>query len=127
MVLSNRTIGLLVAVLAVGLVAAGCGGGGAAPSGGETGGGQQLTVELSSFAFEPSQITLQQGREVKVTLVSKDIEHTFTVPDLGIDFPVGAGGTKTVSFTPQQTGTFKLLCIIPGHTEAGMVGSVTVQ
>jgi uncharacterized cupredoxin-like copper-binding protein len=38
-----------------------------------------------------------------------------------------AGGTATIDFTPTQAGTFDFACNLPGHKEAGMVGTFVVQ
>lgn len=113
------------ALAAAVLLAAGCGGGGAAPGGEPS--GKEITVQLRSFEFEPSSFTLEQGQPVSLKLVSEDIEHTYTVEALGVDYRVGPGETRTVTFTPEQSGTFELICTIPGHAEAGMVGTVAVQ
>ncbi len=37
------------------------------------------------------------------------------------------GGTTTVDFTPTKAGTYSFACNLPGHKEAGMVGTLTVQ
>lgn len=37
------------------------------------------------------------------------------------------GGTVTVDFTPTTAGTYDIACNLPGHKEAGMVGSIVVQ
>lgn len=39
----------------------------------------------------------------------------------------GPGKQATVTFTPTQSGTYQFACNLPGHKEAGMVGTVTVQ
>jgi uncharacterized cupredoxin-like copper-binding protein len=38
-----------------------------------------------------------------------------------------AGKQATAEFTPQGSGTFQMICDLPGHKESGMVGQVTVQ
>lgn len=120
----RRLVAISILLLTALLVAGGCGGG-APPQ--PAPGPEELTVELFSFGFKPSEITLSQGQEVRLTLTSTDIEHTFTVDALGVDFRVGPGETRTVSFTPGKAGTFELYCAIPGHKEAGMVGEVTIR
>lgn len=122
---SRIRLPLLSALLAL-LLAGACGGGPApVPEGGAA--PQRLTVELLSFDYEPREITLTQGQPVELTLVSADIEHTFTVEELGLDYHVGPGETRTVTFTPQSSGEFRLICTTPGHLEAGMEGTVAVR
>lgn len=37
------------------------------------------------------------------------------------------GGTTVVEFTPAASGTFEFVCGLPGHEEAGMVGSLVIR
>ena len=37
------------------------------------------------------------------------------------------GQTVTLEFTPTAKGTFEYVCTIPGHKEAGMKGTITVN
>jgi hypothetical protein len=66
-----------------------------------------------------------------VTNVSnKDIAHTITVPDLGINIPIPAspeGGTVTVkfTFTTGAAGTYQWRCMTPcGGGKDGMAGAM---
>ena len=36
------------------------------------------------------------------------------------------GGTAELTFRTGQTGTFDFYCTIPGHKQAGMMGTLTV-
>ena len=40
--------------------------------------------------------------------------------------PVFEGGTKTLSLE-LKPGTYKFFCSVPGHRQAGMEGTLTVQ
>jgi uncharacterized cupredoxin-like copper-binding protein len=40
--------------------------------------------------------------------------------------PTFQGGSKTVSAT-LRAGTYKFYCSVPGHRQAGMEGTLTVQ
>lgn len=133
-----RFLALAGAITALGLIAVACGGGGGggqapaptptptaqAPSTGQQA-GQVVEVDLKSFEFVPNNPTFEKGKTYTLKLVSKDIFHTFTVNDLGINVPVNAKETKTVTFTPDKTGTFKLICL--PHVAQGMTGTVTVK
>ena len=66
------------------------------------------------------------GQTVEFTLVSRDIPHTFTVRDLGIDWEVSKE-PQTQTFTFDEAGTFTLICAVPGHRGSGMVGTVEVR
>jgi uncharacterized cupredoxin-like copper-binding protein len=37
------------------------------------------------------------------------------------------GETAVLEFTPTQPGTYEFFCTVPGHKEAGMVGTLIVK
>ncbi len=88
----------------------------------------QIRVDLAEYSFSPSQISLEAGQTVTLALTNTGaIRHTFTVPDLNIDESLAAGESKNVTVTAKKSGTFQLLCTIPGHKELGMHGQVQVK
>lgn len=96
--------------------------------GSETGAPQEIEMDASEFKFDPATITVKAGQPVRVTVTNTGtLEHTFTITDLGVDEPTPIGQTVTFEFTPTESGTFELVCTVPGHKEAGMVGSVVVN
>ena len=110
---------LLTAAFLGTIVLAACGSGAATPA--------ELTVAASDFKFDPVTINLKAGEPVQATITNAGaLEHTFTIPDLGVDVSMTAGQTVTIDFTPAESGTFELLCTVLGHKEAGMVGTVVV-
>jgi uncharacterized cupredoxin-like copper-binding protein len=36
------------------------------------------------------------------------------------------GATGHMTFTPTKSGTYEFYCTVPGHKDAGMVGTMTV-
>ena len=54
--------------------------------------------------------------------------ENFTADALGIKVDIQPGSTATVQIPADaQPGTYDFICSIPGHAEAGMVGTLTVQ
>lgn len=53
--------------------------------------------------------------------------HNLTVEglDIGTD-TIQAGNTTTISFTPEEPGTYDIVCTVPGHSQAGMTGDLVV-
>ncbi|HEY3189351.1 MAG TPA: plastocyanin/azurin family copper-binding protein [Solirubrobacteraceae bacterium] len=123
--------------LGVALAVAGCGGGGGAkkaapaqPS--ATGPGGRLTLRADpggQLKFNRKTLSAKAG---KVTIVMNNpapLSHNVSLEGAGISQEgetVGQGGTSTVSAT-LKPGRYTFFCSVPGHREAGMVGTLTVQ
>jgi uncharacterized cupredoxin-like copper-binding protein len=81
--------------------------------------------------FTKSKLTAKPG---KVTLVmdnpsSAGMDHGISIDGNGVDQDgpiVAAGKTSMVSATLKK-GTYTYYCPVPGHKQAGMVGTLTVQ
>jgi uncharacterized cupredoxin-like copper-binding protein len=89
----------------------------------------EVPVTLTEFSFEPKQITVPTGQRVTMLIQNKGSqEHSFSIPQLRIATAsnVAPGQTAKLEFAAPN-GTYKLLCTIPGHEEAGMVGEIRVQ
>ncbi|MFJ5762158.1 cupredoxin domain-containing protein [Neobacillus sp. NPDC093182] len=85
-----------------------------------------IEVELNDDYFNPKVITIPNGRTT--TLILKNVgkkEHTFTVKELRIDAEVQPGKEKTITVTPEKSGTYELICRY--HFNEGMVGKVIVK
>ena len=76
------------------------------------------------YMFDPSELTFDVGDTVTFTLCAETEFHTFTVDDLGIFVDVNGGTSETLTFTFDQPGTFRLICI--PHQVLGMTGTITV-
>jgi len=105
---------------------------GAAPpaSPAAAGAGAPLTVEMgrpTEFAFNPSQFAIPADTEVVVALPNLgQAVHNFSIPELGVSVTAQAGETGQATINA-PAGTYEFVCNIPGHSAAGMVGTLTVQ
>lgn len=93
----------------------------------------------TEFTFQPSQVTLQAGQPVTITLTNKGtLDHDLVIEALGIKLPPMSKNPKdhpmlapsksvTLTFTPVKKGTFEFICTVPGHKEAGMKGVIVVR
>lgn len=52
--------------------------------------------------------------------------HSFDLDELGIHVPLPATSTTFVALQPTKGGQLPFYCAIPGHRDAGMVGTITV-
>jgi plastocyanin/glucose/arabinose dehydrogenase len=86
------------------------------------------SVDLVDIAFNPTTLTIPANTDVTVTLNDTGVSpHNFNINALNVhsaSLTAGQSGTVTVNAAP---GTYQYYCAIPGHKEAGMVGTLTVQ
>ncbi|MCH7553737.1 MAG: cupredoxin domain-containing protein [Chloroflexi bacterium] len=129
-----RWISPLIGVAIVALVVSACGGDDDAPTSVPTaaptndGTVQSVDVGLSSFKFTPRELRFAVGDTVEFLLTSQDINHDFTIRDLDIKWVVKRGdASRTERFTFDRPGRYSIICTVPGHAGAGMVGTITVE
>lgn len=136
-----KKLSVLIAGLAVAIVAAGC------SSTGSSAPAKTLELTAKDTAFATKEITVEKGKPVKLVFTNQDSQlHDFSVDkipvkakaehgdghDMGAKKPdlhvsADAGKTGEVEFTPTQAGTYTFYCTVPGHKDAGMVGSLIVK
>src|SRR5688500_14847728 len=116
---------------------------------------QAVTVTTQAFRFQPSSYEWKVGQPVRLMLRNPDaVEHDFVVERFKYSVTSGAAahqthpasgsaaptpspdslhvharafGEASMTFTPLMAGSYTLVCTIPGHKEAGMVGQVVVK
>lgn len=111
----------------------------------------QVTVRIKDeFTFDPSNITLTAGNEVQITFENTGtIDHSFAILKAGEEpehlkdevgdeehvhesvlleiHEIGPGEVDTETFTvPTEPGDYSFVCTVPGHIDAGLVGTLTV-
>jgi len=92
----------------------------------------RITVEGDEFSFSPANFTVKAGKTVELTFRNVGrAPHNLIVDELGLATKtIGGGKTDIVAFlAPDSAGslTYTLYCSIPGHREAGMVGTITIE
>ena len=137
----------IAACAAIAAVLAACGGGDDPGAGGAA---AQLTIDMVEFAFDPVNATVVAGQQVEVTVNNVgSIRHEWVVLQEGvrledeadkpddeavfqsdfvhfeIDLEAGLSETGTMT-APGNPGTYQIVCAIPGHLSAGMVGELEV-
>jgi glucose/arabinose dehydrogenase/plastocyanin len=87
----------------------------------------EATVTMVDIAFQPSELTIPADTDVTVSLPNTGASlHNFSIDELGISVDVSPGDTGSATINA-PAGTFEYYCNVPGHREAGMVGTLTVQ
>ncbi len=86
------------------------------------------TIEAKdNLTFTPDNITIKPGQTVALTLVNNGkLDHTFTAPDLNIEFQMPAGETTTETFVVSKPGEYRFFCAVIGHFDT-MKGTVVVK
>ena len=107
-----------------------------------------ITVNMAdTMRFSPGEITVKQGETVKFVVrnsgkvmhemvigtadeLKKHAEQMKKHPTMEHDEPymahVKPGGKEEIAWTFTKPGTYMYGCLIPGHFEAGMKGTITV-
>lgn len=134
----------IIWILIAGMVLAACASPSSQPS-------NDLTVEMTDFAYTPSTLTIPAGQPVTLTVNNTgNIEHDFVVEKIDVtttviedngsnahhahgaeqnfDLHVSArpGEASVVELTVSEPGTYRIFCSVEGHEEAGMIGELTV-
>jgi uncharacterized cupredoxin-like copper-binding protein len=99
-----------------------------AAGGEEQAAGASNAVEVAAYDiyFEPKELSIPADTDVTVRLPNKGVTaHNFSIDELGISVDIAPGATEeTVINAP--AGTYEYYCDVPGHKQAGMVGTLTV-
>jgi plastocyanin len=94
-----------------------------------TGGGSDaIEVVATDLAFDQSEITIPADTDVTVTLNNEGmLEHDFVVEDTDFATDIIGGGESTETVVNLPAGEYTFYCSVPGHREAGMQGTLTVE
>lgn len=89
-------------------------------------GEQEVTITAHDIYFDPSEVHIKAGK-VKFILPNEGAApHDFSIDELNISVALAPGATETVE-ADIPAGTYTYYCNIPGHKEAGMVGTLVVE
>ena len=111
---------------------------------GASGPSTDIDLTMTDFQFTPNSVTIPAGQEIALHVANTGaVAHEFVIFKLGTDagdeFDEGdqqnvywkvealPGQSATLTFTaPTEPGEYSVVCGIPGHIMAGMVGKLTV-
>lgn len=119
---------------------------GTAGAGGGTTGGGEVDLEMVDIAFSVEQLEATAGEPLSLSIENTGaLEHDFTIEEgsfsdvsaeggedaSGEEYPIHyvlqAGESGSLTFTADEAGEYTFFCTVPGHREAGMEGTLTVQ
>ncbi len=83
---------------------------------------------MKKYSFDPPVIRVKQGSLVELEISTRDVQHGFDIPALGIKEPIQKGRPARVRFQADRKGEYRIQCGIvcgPGHDE--MTGRLIVE
>ena len=87
-----------------------------------------IDIKAKKFEFIPNQLTLKKGETVKLHLTSLDRTHGFFQRALGVDALVEPDQMTEVVVTPQQSGSYQVICDhYCGYGHGNMNMTITVE
>ncbi|HJS20552.1 MAG TPA: plastocyanin/azurin family copper-binding protein [Anaerolineales bacterium] len=127
---------LSIGLVVISLVLASCGGASSPTT--------EIDVTMTDFQFNPTSFTVPLGEEITFHSTNNGaVVHSFVIMNLGQsagteyneedqpnvywEVELQPGGSSDTTFTaPSEAGEYEVICHIPGHVQAGMVGKLTV-
>lgn len=95
---------------------------------GDTGSGSEHQVVAIDIAFDTDAITAKPGDTIVLTNEGF-LQHDFVVDELGLDSGLANNGDTLTVTIPEdaEPGDYEFYCSVPGHKEAGMFGTLTIE
>jgi uncharacterized cupredoxin-like copper-binding protein len=91
-------------------------------------GATEIALTTMDIKFEPKELTIPANTDVTITVTNDGVlQHDFAIEDQGIEsglLNTGESADVVVNLPP---GTYRFVCTVPGHKEAGMVGTLIVE
>ena len=122
------------AVVAVVLLASGCGASAADPAAGPTATsagspaavGVVLDLTGTEYSFSPSAAKASAGKTTIRFTNKGAMEHDFVIKALNVKLVAQPGKTAEVTVV-LKPGTYESHCSVPGHSQSGMQGTLIVS
>ena len=88
-----------------------------------------LDVTARDMRFVPADLHVTAGEWVVLEFTNRDaVVHDWMIEGVAnLDVPARPGQTSHLRFMLDTPGTYRVMCSIPGHAAAGMVGTLTVD
>jgi Cu+-exporting ATPase len=92
-------------------------------------GATQLAVVARDTRYSPADLTITAGRTAVLSFRNEDpVFHDWEVEGLAnVDAGARPGQTQRIRFRIDEPGTYRIVCSVPGHAEAGMTGTLVVR
>ena len=88
--------------------------------------GGETAIGLSEFALTPAAVTVPEGGSLRVTN-NGTVAHNLSIEGSDLKTAdLGAGESETLDLSALAPGDYTIICAIPGHSDAGMTGTLTI-
>jgi len=105
---------------------------------GEESTAQEITIDMESYVFTPSEVTVAIGKPLRLILRNQSflVPHNFFLDDPHgvrvLEVDISSGESQTHSLTLTEPGVYSFYCdkqllFFPTHREEGMEGRFIVQ
>ena len=85
-------------------------------------------VTGNNFAFSQTEIRVKKGDKVTINFTSTGGFHDWVVDQFfAATDRVNEGGSSSVTFVADETGSFEYYCSVGNHRAQGMVGTLIVE
>jgi plastocyanin len=85
-------------------------------------------IAAENTKFVGPTVSVKNGDVLGLFVTNKDtIGHSFDIDSLGIHVALAPRSTTAMAVTPHGPGALEFYCSVPGHREAGMVGTIVVE
>jgi uncharacterized cupredoxin-like copper-binding protein len=84
-------------------------------------------LTTAQHKFDQAELRAQAGASVALRLENNDTTgHSFDIDELGLHVSMPPGQPALALFTAPAPGAYTFYCAVPGHRQAGMVGTLVV-
>lgn len=87
-----------------------------------------FNIIAKNWEFEPNEIIVNKGDNVKLNIKSIDVNHGIAIPDFGISEFLTPGKEVTIEFIADKEGEFRFFCnVFCGEKHMMMKGKIIVK
>jgi plastocyanin len=88
----------------------------------------EVRIVSTEFRFSPATVLVAAGRAATLVLDNRgaETEHGLFVPGLGFRLQAKAGEIARKNILVEKPGKYDFTCDLPGHRDAGMMGTLIV-
>lgn len=89
---------------------------------------QTVEMVLMDIKFEPQTLTIPANTDVTIVVINQGVlQHDFILDEALANSGILNGGQTSEVVVNLPAGTYQFYCSVPGHREAGMVGTLIVE